>query len=323
MWRARICALILGRRRKGNTFILALAHTNYILFITEFEVKSIDYIEFFFTKHKYVNQKWVIHILIYVSILYSYFSIECKKTMADIVFLLDDSQHMSVSSSKKVIQFVKDVVTNFKIGANYVRVGSVSSSSLLENNFHLNRHFKLNNLLNAIDSIRHRNRNSTLSSAFDYLRTQSFTVANGDRVGIPNVLVMVTDGRPENESQTLKAAKALKDSGVIIFVISVGKSVQHPDLIFLASESSSKSVYTVNNFGVLDEITTKITKLICTGLYQTSSGVKSSYSRVVSNNRKIYLKKNRLNTCLLRYTICPIRFHEGHNFFSSYKNSTI
>lgn len=187
--------------------------------------------------------------------------------MADVVFLLDDSQHMLELNSKKVKQFVKDIVVNFNIGENKMRVGSVSFSSWIENNFYLNRHYTLANLLHAIDNIKRRKRTSFIDCAFDYLRTHSFTIANGDRAEIPNIVIIVTDGKPDSEAQTLKAANALKDSGIIVFVVAVGRNIQTSDLTFLASDPSSEFVYRIDNFDDFNKIKSKISKRICKGLY--------------------------------------------------------
>lgn len=185
--------------------------------------------------------------------------------MADVMFLLDDSQHMLESSSMKVKQFVKDIVSAFTIGDDRMRVGSVSFSDWVENNFHLNNHSSVSDVLNAIDIIKRRKRTSFIDSALDYLRTQSFTVANGDRVEAPNVAVIITDGKLGKEDQSLKAAKSIKNSGVIMFVVAVGSSVQMSDFAAFASEPSSEFVYTIDNFDAMDRIKNKITTRICSG----------------------------------------------------------
>ena len=200
--------------------------------------------------------------------LYFYVSnsfLECEKTIADVVFLLDDSQHMLDSTFEKVKQFMKSIVSAFNIGDNGVRVGSVSFSKWIENNFHLNHHSNMSNVLNAIDTIKRRKRISFINSALDYLRTQSFAVANGDRPEAPNVAIIITDGKLEKDTKTLKAARYIKNTGVIMFVIGVGPEVQVSNLAMFGSEPSSEFVYTTDNFDALDRIKSILTKRICSG----------------------------------------------------------
>jgi hypothetical protein len=47
-----------------------------------------------------------------------------------------------------------------------------------------------------------------------------FQVANGDRSGFPNFLVILTDGMSDNSTQTWIEAMAARNSGITILAVS-------------------------------------------------------------------------------------------------------
>ena len=48
-----------------------------------------------------------------------------------------------------------------------------------------------------------------------YARTQMFTPERGDRPGVPNYLVVLTDGKSNNPEQTWLEAREAREQGII------------------------------------------------------------------------------------------------------------
>ena len=183
------------------------------------------------------------------------------------MFLLDESGRVGLKNFLKVKQFVIDVVASLKIGENNVRVGVVTFSSYTFIKFHLNKYNDKQRMINAIKKIRYFGGNTNTHKALKILRYIAFTKRNGDRIGVPNIAIVVTDGISSNARATIKEAVALQKSGVVIFSIGAGKYIRQSELIAMTNKPNSEHKLTVNTFDALQSITQKITKKICKGMY--------------------------------------------------------
>ena len=45
-----------------------------------------------------------------------------------------------------------------------------------------------------------------------------FTAANGDRAGVPNIVIVITDGQSTNKPSTKNEAKRLRDHGAQVHI---------------------------------------------------------------------------------------------------------
>jgi len=57
------------------------------------------------------------------------------------------------------------------------------------------------------------------------MRTEIFNHANGDRVGVQNVAILITDGDPDNWLAVLSEVAAIKRAGIRIIGVAVGSTV--------------------------------------------------------------------------------------------------
>lgn len=64
-----------------------------------------------------------------------------------------------------------------------------------------------------------------LLSIFRYVRETMFRQENGDRRNVPNIAVVLTDGRSNNPDETWQQALELRKSGSKIFVVGIGQGV--------------------------------------------------------------------------------------------------
>jgi hypothetical protein len=80
--------------------------------------------------------------------------------------------------------------------------------------------------------------------------------------------VVVTDGQSMEPEHTVDAARTLKDSGVKVFAIGVGKSVDDKELTAIASQPTSTFKYHVSDYATLHYITNFLANCSGTSLMQ-------------------------------------------------------
>jgi len=80
-------------------------------------------------------------------------------------------------------------------------------------------------------------------AALQLVHTLIFTVIHGDRPAVPNVAVVVTDGRSTVQAnRTLTEAATVRRSGVQVYVIGVGDDADQRELRGIASTPYSHYV---------------------------------------------------------------------------------
>ena len=69
--------------------------------------------------------------------------------------------------------------------------------------FHLSNFTDSESLSNAIRRIPYCNENTNTTGGLRLTRTEIFNTASGDRLDVPNVIVLLTDGNPTRETDLL------------------------------------------------------------------------------------------------------------------------
>jgi len=132
-------------------------------------------------------------------------AITCQSARADVVFLVDSSRSICGSDStcsnwRSVLNFVNSIVSQLNIGRDDTRVGFVrySSSSETSNEFYLNdNQNNRNQITSAVSRVQYvtgRIFVGQLANALQFARTQQFVSTRGDRIGAPNIIIVLTNG---------------------------------------------------------------------------------------------------------------------------------
>ncbi|KAI9532422.1 hypothetical protein NQZ68_031945 [Dissostichus eleginoides] len=203
----------------------------------------------------------------------------CEKQQADLVFLLDQSGSINPEDYTIMKQFTTDLVNSFKVSENLVRVGLAQFSSEFQDEFDLNQ-FNSQDVVNKhILSMTQRGGGTNIGRALDSIRGY-FEALRGSRrsAGISQNLVLITDGESQDDVEV--AADRLMALGIEVFAIGIGNV---HDLELLQITGAAERLFTVNNFGRLDEIKQKVVETICEStlykadrLFQPNISVSSS-----------------------------------------------
>ena len=173
----------------------------------------------------------------------------------DLCFIVDSSKSITFYPSSHnnwnlQLEFLSLLVDLFKIGPDDTRVGAVVFSEDVHLAFSLDQYTDAKSVKKAISNITHLKQETNTAEALRVTRESCFSAARGDRSGVRNLAVIITDGRPEPNSirrvpEAKVQAQALKDDGTRIISIGVTNEV---DASFLRDISSSPQIQGENYF---------------------------------------------------------------------------
>ncbi|XP_069121965.1 uncharacterized protein [Argopecten irradians] len=188
----------------------------------------------------------------------------CRSTNAiDLVFVLDSSASLSPTDFDITKQFVADVVDQFDIGPQNVRVGVVEFSTAISASFLLNQFNTKDAVKKAVDGIQYSPGGTNTAAAIDKAVNEVFSTVNGARNGAAKVMILITDGRSENTVNTQTAAQNARMSGITIFTLGVTQSANKIELDGIASAPSCTHSQILNSYADLDSLKTEIQSVSC------------------------------------------------------------
>lgn len=146
----------------------------------------------------------------------------CYLIQVDLIFLLDSSSSMGYRDFQNMKSFVKYVVSQLDISNGSARVGIITFNSRAEEEFSLISFSTNDDVLRAIDEIPQKYGNTNTAAALRALTDYGFRKERGDRDNIPNVAVLITDGKANVETtQTLPWAQNVKNSGIYLYAFGI------------------------------------------------------------------------------------------------------
>ena len=211
---------------------------------------------FLLLKKSQISQK----IYIYKNILFSV----CKKPRVDLVFVVDRSESVGSDNWEKFKEFIKDVLMQADINDGSVRVGLIVFSTAVQIEFNLNTYSTKTDVYNAIDAIPYIDKGWTnTAAALELMRTKAFTVANGDRLDVDNVAIVLTDGLSNiDKKKTIPSANAARNEGIHIFGVGIA-SGDPQELYGISNKPSEENAFSVNDFTELQGVTEDVFTAVC------------------------------------------------------------
>lgn len=173
--------------------------------------------------------------------------------------MLDQSGSIQPNDYTTMKKFTSDLISSFKVSKDLVHVGLAQFSSSFQNEFYLNQYFTEQAIGQHLASMQQLGGGTNIGLALNSIRDY-FEVSRGSRTdeGISQNLVLITDG--ESQDDVEEAARLLRGLGVEVFAIGIGNA---HDLELLQIAGSPEKVFTVKNFGNLENIKQKVVDTIC------------------------------------------------------------
>ena len=114
--------------------------------------------------------------------------------MADVLFIIDKSGSIRHERYSEVLEFICNIVEDFEIWQDKVRVAALTFDDDAQLEFYLNTYDNKADIQEAIRSIKYGGKRSNIASAVQMAREQIFRSDKGDRQSAPNNVVLFTDG---------------------------------------------------------------------------------------------------------------------------------
>jgi collagen type VI alpha len=137
-----------------------------------------------------------------------------------------------------MLAFIKDVVTQFGTTGGDIRFGLVDFSDDAIVEFYLDTHSNVNDVLNAIDGIIYFGGRTDIADGFQTAR-ENLINQRGDRSNAPNIVILITDGIPNDRiPDTQPEANLVKQTGAQVVTVGITTEVDADLLRALASNPS-------------------------------------------------------------------------------------
>ncbi|KAK2910439.1 collagen alpha-1(XIV) chain [Channa argus] len=195
----------------------------------------------------------------------------CKEAKADLAFLVDGSWSIGDDNFMKITRFLYSTMGSLDlIGPDGTQVAIAQFSDDARTEFLLSSHSNKETLLEAIQRIRYKGGNTKTGRAIKHVKESIFTPEAGARRGIPKVLVVLTDGRSQDDVN--KVSKEMQMEGYIIFAIGFADA-DYGELVNIASKPSERHVFFVDDLDAVKKIEEQLITFVCEAATATCPSV--------------------------------------------------
>ncbi|XP_063073614.1 collagen alpha-1(XIV) chain, partial [Engraulis encrasicolus] len=185
----------------------------------------------------------------------------CKAAKADLVFLVDGSWSIGDDNFQKITRFLYSTVGSLDIiGLDGTQVAIAQFSDDARTEFNLSAYRDKESLLDAIQRISYKGGNTKTGRAMKHVKDAILTEQGGVRRGIPKVLVVLTDGRSQDDVN--KVSKEMQLEGYIIFAIGFADA-DYGELVNMASKPSERHVFFVDDLDAVKKIEEQLITFVC------------------------------------------------------------
>ncbi|XP_052439346.1 collagen alpha-1(XIV) chain-like isoform X2 [Carassius gibelio] len=200
----------------------------------------------------------------------------CRAAKADLVFLVDGSWSIGDENFQKVIRFLYSTAGALdRIGLDGTQVAIAQYSDDARTEFKLSSYNNKENLLDAIQRISYKGGNTKTGRAMQHVKDSVFSVVGGARRGVPKVLVVLTDGRSQDD--VLQVSQEIQTEGYIVFAIGFADA-DYSELVSIASKPSERHVFFVDDLDDFRKIEEKLITFVCEAASATCPSVPMSGS---------------------------------------------
>ncbi|KAJ1162754.1 hypothetical protein NDU88_003219 [Pleurodeles waltl] len=185
----------------------------------------------------------------------------CGKVKSDIVFLVDESSSIGQGNFNKIKDFLYRIVSYFpKIGPEGTQISIAQYSDEPRVEFFLNQYKDRNAVLKAVKALSYVGGNTKTGRGIGFVLKEIFQTTRGMRASMPRTLVLLTDGRSQDE--VVQQARVAHLLGIRVIAVGVsGADVEELKSIML--HRNLKNIFYVNSFDEFPLIVRELIETMC------------------------------------------------------------
>ncbi|KAM9601157.1 LOW QUALITY PROTEIN: collagen alpha-5(VI) chain [Trichechus inunguis] len=188
---------------------------------------------------------------------------DCKRIqLLDVVFVLDNSGSINEEQHKSMINLTIHLVNKADIGKDQVQFGALRYSDSPEILFYLNTYSNRSGTIENLRRRRDTGGNTYTAKALEYSNIL-FKEEHGSRMkqNVKQMLIVITDGEAHDRSLLDDTALKLRNKGITIHAVGVGKAVTEE---LEAIAGNKENIMHVENFNKLKDIYLSLQEVLCT-----------------------------------------------------------
>ncbi len=185
----------------------------------------------------------------------------------DVVFVADVSGSLEESDVFDIqLTFMQQVVQglDFRFGrarcAFVTFAGGVYGAHV---QFYLDQYTSRQDVLNAI-SLTEVEFQTDIALGLSLVRTEILRPARGDRNGVPNIVILLSDGKPTENADRISGEATRLKRDADIYAVSIGPSVNRGQMLSIASQPTSRFEYYLETRTDVDTIASELLNDLCT-----------------------------------------------------------
>ena len=166
------------------------------------------------------------------------------QAVVDIGFILESTDSVK-AEHRKAKELLKFFAASFGISSKGTRAGVVTFSYFGELSIKLSDHSNISSFNRAVDNITLMGSTARIDKALCLAQRKLFSLANGGRLGVPKLLILLTYSSPVQNARVGEIADELRADGINILVVGIGRYMNATELLQIAD--SQQNVYITNN----------------------------------------------------------------------------
>ncbi|XP_078377620.1 SCO-spondin-like [Oculina patagonica] len=182
----------------------------------------------------------------------------------NLAFVMDMSSSITSKNYPKEKDFVKNVADTFSISRTQTTVGVVTYNRDAKLWISFGQHDNNEDFKKAVDDIPYWGGSTRIDNGLDMAAVELFSTLKGDRAKLPNVLILLTDGKQNSDPRATPLEEAvlpLFQLGVKVFAVGVGDQISRDELRLIVEKD--QDIFTMKDFDDLLAKSHQIARATC------------------------------------------------------------